>query len=138
MRDLRALGSGVRVRLVQHEGNGSVIRTFKPGSRGFEYRALNGTDEHVLQHGVVRDEDVRWRCLHVPPAEHLWSLNGRPVAGASQLLGEALPFLRQLVHIVIELLALGALFRPPGWRRQAGVHSEVNQVPVEMPLLPVR
>ena len=85
------LRSSVRVRLVQHESDDSIIPSLEPSSRRVEDRTLNRADEHVLKHRVIRDEDVRRSPLHVPPAEHLRSPNGRPVAGAAQLVSEALP-----------------------------------------------
>ena len=53
VRDLSALSSSVRVRLVQHESDDSIIPSLEPSSRRVEDRTLNRADEHVLKHRVI-------------------------------------------------------------------------------------
>ena len=79
--DLGPAGAAVEVGLVDDEQEPLVGVVGEPLAGALEDRALDGPHHHVLQHGVVGDEDVGGRRQHLVPGEELGVVGERDAAG---------------------------------------------------------
>jgi hypothetical protein len=96
-RDLGALSAAIEVRLVEDEEERLVAVLREPLARLVEDRPLDRPHQHVLEHRVVGDEDVRRRA--VVPTVH--------VVAVELVAGDELTVLRQRVEALVPPDALG-------------------------------
>ena len=88
-RDFRARRAAVQVRLVDDEEELLLRVGLQPGPCHVEDRPFQRAHEHVLEHRVVRDEDVRRRGQHLVAGQELGIVGAGD--GADELAGPVLP-----------------------------------------------
>ena len=126
------------MRLIKHKRYACSWCAFQPPSCEFKDSRLNGADQHILKHGVVRDQYIRRRGLDVPPAEHLCAVRTRPGAGVAQISAQLFPILPELFKICCEAVPRLLVGPVSGGLRHTGIHTEVNNVPLQTFFLPLR
>jgi hypothetical protein len=68
--DFGAGGTSVQVEFIDNQVENSIGVGLQPLLCLLNHTSLASSHEHDAEHGKIRDEDVRWVVLHVPPGPH--------------------------------------------------------------------
>src|SRR5262249_29988333 len=99
---------------------------------------LDGSHQHVFEHGVVRHHYVRRGYLHIPTAYHLWTIGAGPTPGIAQLLKELTPVVVEPAHVLCKFVPAPLVFCRPSWLREARIHPEMDDIAIQAISLPFR
>ena len=152
-RYLSARGSTIHVRLINNKQQS--IRRISPQPRTgvLPYFFLARTEQHILQHRIVRNENIRTKLLHLKSGNQLSIIVARYVTSTTDPLKEPahihlcrnFPLSRQLLKEVLLLLCFGKenfrqgigefailrfLWFFPRIRRTSCVHTKTRPPPI--------